>query len=273
MLAVCTDYDTGRTQYSAADELRWQEYQRKLASVPNTTKPIRKDMAILWLRPLKGLAPVDYRRLCIKASTPRDRGWQRLFFAGYTRGRGETKASLREHTSRLKERYAVRNALRYLSIKANTQQYSWREFLQYPMSETMANPATVQFFARHCSTDFIKRWSMPQGKGPMAMKSWESLIPAVISKHYEAVTAYGLGFEGHTWRGQNQQSWRLSRPSHNLSGNGRAATSRDTDMTNRDLGASPRSDERLRAGQARQSHWSHDVTCKLTWSCESRRRT
>ena len=22
------------------------------------------------------------------------------------------------------------------------------------------------------------------------------------------VTAYGLGFEGHTWRGQNQQSWR-----------------------------------------------------------------
>ena len=39
---------------------------------------------------------------------------------------------------------------------------------------------------------------MPQGKGPMAMKSWESLIPTVISKHYEAVTAYGLGFEGHT---------------------------------------------------------------------------
>ena len=31
---------------------------------------------------------------------------------------------------------------------------------------------------------------------------------------------------------------RLSRPSHNLSGNGRAATSRDTGVTNRDLGAS-----------------------------------
>ena len=30
----------------------------------------------------------------------------------------------------------------------------------------------------------------------------------------------------------------VSRPSHNLSGNGRAATSRDTGMTNRDLGAS-----------------------------------
>ena len=138
MLALCIDYDTGRTQYSAADELRWQEYHRKLASAPNTKKPARKDMAISWLRPLKGLAPVDYRQLCIKASTPRGRGRQWLFFAGYTRGRGKTKASLQKPASRLKERYAVRNALRYLSIKTNARQYSWRKFLQYPLNETMA---------------------------------------------------------------------------------------------------------------------------------------
>ena len=203
LMAVCTDYDTGRTQYFAVDELRWRKYERKLASAPNTKKPTRKDMAISWLRPLKGLPATDYRRLCIKASTPGGRGRQQLFFVGYTRGRGETKASLREHATRLKERYAVRNALRYLSIKTNARQYSWREFLQYPLSETMANPATVRFFARHCSTEFTKKWSEPTGKGPVAMKSYETLIPAVISKHYEAVTAYGLGFEGHTWRGQN----------------------------------------------------------------------
>ena len=79
---------------------------------------------------------------------------------------------------------------------------------------------------------------------------------------------------------QYQRGWHmacltppLSRPSHNLSGNGRAATSRDTGMTNRDLGASRGSDKRLRAGRAWRSHLSHEVTCKLTWSCESRRRT
>ena len=33
-------------------------------------------------------------------------------------------------------------------------------------------------------------------------------------------------------------SCRMSRPSHNLSGNGRAATSWDTGVTNKDLGAS-----------------------------------
>ena len=61
----------------------------------------------------------------------------------------------------------------------------------------------------------------------------------------------------------------MSRPFHNLSGNGRAATSQDTGMTNRGLGASRGSDERLRAGRARRSHLSHEVICELTWSCES----
>ena len=70
LMAVCTDYDTERTQYFAADELRWREYERKLANAPNTKKPTRKDMAISWLRPLKGLPATDYWRLCIKASTP-----------------------------------------------------------------------------------------------------------------------------------------------------------------------------------------------------------
>ena len=70
----------------------------------------------------------------------------------------------------------------------------------------------------------------------------------------------------------NKPSSQLSRPSHNLSGNGRAATSRDTGMTNRDLGASRGSDERLKARRARRSHLSHKVTCELTWSCESQRR-
>ena len=65
----------------------------------------------------------------------------------------------------------------------------------------------------------------------------------------------------------------VSRPSHNLSGNGRVATSRDTSMTNRDLGASRGRDERLRVRRVRQSHLSHKVTCELTWSCESRCRT
>ena len=207
-MVVCTDYDMGRIQYSSVNELHWREYERKLASAPNTKKPTRKDMAISWLRPLKVLPATDYRRLCIKALTPGGRGRQQLFFAGYTKGRGKTKASLREHAPRLKEQHVVRNALRYLSVKTKARQYSWCEFLQYLLSETMANPAIVRFFARNWSMEFTKKWSEPIDKGLVAMKSYETLIPVVISKHYEVMTAYGLGFEGHTWRGQNQQSWR-----------------------------------------------------------------
>ena len=54
---------------------------------------------------------------------------------------------------------------------------------------------------------------------------------------------------GHSW--DTPGTLPVSRPSHNLSGNGRVATSRDTGVTNRDLGASRGSDERLKAGRAR----------------------
>ena len=44
----------------------------------------------------------------------------------------------------------------------------------------------------------------------------------------------------------------VSRPSHNLSGNGRAATSRDIDMTNRDLArAAERREAKGRASSAK----------------------
>ena len=130
-MAVCTDYDTGRTQCSAANELRWREYKRKLASAPNTKKPTQKDMTISWLRPLKGLPATYYRRLCIKASTPGGRGRQHLFFVGYTRGKGKTKGI--PSGARNKAHGTIRRAERigYLNIKTNARQYSWREFLQY----------------------------------------------------------------------------------------------------------------------------------------------
>ena len=45
---------------------------------------------------------------------------------------------------------------------------------------------------------------------------------------------------------------KVSRPSHNLNENGQAATSRGHRRDEPGLGREPRSDERLRAGQARQ---------------------
>ena len=54
------------------------------------------------------------------------------------------------------------------------------------------------------------------------MRAWETLIPSVVSRHYEAVVAQGVGYEGSTWRGGTEQSWQwlrtvVTRPGkHNL---------------------------------------------------------
>ena len=40
------------------------------------------------------------------------------------------------------------------------------------------------------------------------MKAWEALIPSVVSRHYKAMVAQGVGYEGSTWRGGTTQLWR-----------------------------------------------------------------
>ena len=49
----------------------------------------------------------------------------------------------------------------------------------------------------------------------------------------------------------------MSRPSHNLSENGRAATSWETSVTNPGLGCEPRSDEKIRTGVNSTIQTSH----------------
>ena len=115
----------------------------------------------------------------------------------------------------------MRNALRYLSIKSNITAWSWKKFMEYPLTPALTNEYTVKFFTQQCSAEFTKRWCQPLCKSLKQMRAWETLIPSVVSRHYEAVVAQGVGYEGSTWRGGTEQSWRwmriVTRPGqHNL---------------------------------------------------------
>ena len=59
MLAVCTDYDTGKTQYFVVDELCWQEYQRKLANAPNTKRPTQKNYGNIMVEAIEGVGTYE----------------------------------------------------------------------------------------------------------------------------------------------------------------------------------------------------------------------
>ena len=43
------------------------------------------------------------------------------------------------------------------------------------------------------------------------MKAWEALITSIVSRHYEAVVAQGVEYEGSTWCGVTAQLWQWIR--------------------------------------------------------------
>ena len=223
ILKVCDDYEEGKTFYSEADANRWAEYSERVMTAPNTKKPVRRQMTISWLRPLKGLSSGDYQLLCSRAALRCGARRQQVYFEGYGRVHPSV-TTLQDNAHRLKQRYAVRNVLRYLSIRSNITAWSWKEFLEYPLTPALANEQTVKFFTQQCSAEFTKRWCHPLGKAPKQMKAWEALISSVVSRHYEAVVAQGVGYEGSTWRRGTAQLWRwvttVTRPGQHNYGDG-----------------------------------------------------
>ena len=143
ILKVCEDYEEERTFYSEAEANRWAEYRERILTAPNTKKPTRRQMTISWLRPLKGLSSGDYQLLCSRAALGRGATRQQVYFHGYGRAQPHMM-TLQDNAQRLKQRYAVRNALRYLNIKSNITAWSWKEFMEYPLTPALANEHTVK---------------------------------------------------------------------------------------------------------------------------------
>ena len=50
--------------------------------------------------------------------------------------------------------------------------WSWKEFMEYPLTPALANEHTVKFFTQQCSAEFTKRWCQPLCKSP---KTYESV--------------------------------------------------------------------------------------------------
>ena len=160
ILKVCEDYEEERTFYSEAEANRWTEYWERILTASNTKKPTRRQMTISWLRPLMGLSSGDYQLLCSRAALGRGATRQQVYFHGYGRAQPHM-TTMQDNAQRLKQRYAVRNALRYLNIKSNIIAWSWKEFMEYSLTPALANKHTVKFFVQQCCVEFTKRWCQP----------------------------------------------------------------------------------------------------------------
>ena len=156
---------------------------------------------------VEGVVLGDYQLLCSRAALGRGATRQQVYFHGYGRAQPHM-TTLHDNAQRLKQRYAVRNASRYLNIKSHITTWLWKEFMEYLLTPALANKHKVKFFTQQCFVEFTKRWCQSLCKSPKQMRAWETLIMSVVSRHYEAVVAQGVGYKGSTWRGGKKQSWR-----------------------------------------------------------------
>ena len=64
---VCSDYEDGTLWYSAADYKRWLQHGAKHQLDPSIdTRPYRRKMYVLWLRPLSRVPKKHYLKLAKK---------------------------------------------------------------------------------------------------------------------------------------------------------------------------------------------------------------
>ena len=207
ILKVATDYDSAATHYSPQHATKWRAYCAKVTDNPTTKRPKRPPMSIVWLRPFITLETPDFRLLCSLASIPNGQERQKAWFGGSSK-RGPKPRTVSDKADATRKRYAVRNALRWLEVRANPTAISWVAFLCFPIGEPLVDNETVKFFAGIVGDEFVRRWAIPIERSVAKMAQREHLIPACILAHHAAKLRGQAGYIGGHWVSENATTWR-----------------------------------------------------------------
>ena len=188
---MCKDYEEARTFYLKLTLSGGYGQKESTNHSCHEEAPIERNDNKL-VEAVEGLIFRDYKLLCLEASIGRGPRVSKCNFESYRQVKPSV-TMLQDNIHQVKQRYAVRNASMYINIRSNIMSESWKESLEYLLSLELVSKQTTTFFIHQCLGEFMKKWCHPQGEVPRHMKSWETLIPSIVKKHYEVVVVHGLG--------------------------------------------------------------------------------
>ena len=111
LICLGQDIDAHILHQDLAKEVAWKKYLEKRNGNDRAKEPRHVSMSINWLKPLRGLQDEDFKELLNMALYDHDRKQQRLYF--HDVDKANPQCSTLEYVSmRLRQRYAMRNALR-----------------------------------------------------------------------------------------------------------------------------------------------------------------
>ena len=109
---------------------------------------------------------------------------------------------------RVRKRYAVRNTLRWLEVRANPTTISWDAFRRLPIDEPLIDTNTINFFVDQVGTEFLKHWATPFARFVPKMAHVEHLILACILAHHVAKARGEAGYIAGKWVLEGALTWR-----------------------------------------------------------------
>ena len=109
---------------------------------------------------------------------------------------------------RVRKHYAVRNALRWLEVRANPTAISLEDFRRLFIGEPLVDANTINFLVDQVGTEFLKHWATPLARFVPKMAQVEHLIPACILAHYVAKAKEEAGYVAGKWVSEGAPMWR-----------------------------------------------------------------
>ena len=109
---------------------------------------------------------------------------------------------------RVRKRYAVQNALRWLEVRANPSAISWDDFKCFFIGEPLVDANTINFFVDQVGIEFVKRWATPLARSVVKMAKVEHLIHACIVAYHAAKARGEAGYVAGKWVLEGAPTWR-----------------------------------------------------------------
>ena len=173
----------------------WKTYLKTKKRTAKGKEPKKVPMTINWLRPLRGLQDKDFKEIVRMALYDHTGKRQRLYF--HDVDKANPSINTLEYVSiRLRQRYAVQNALRWLEIEGRTTWYKKMDaFLQINV-EHFGDHDTLVALGQLATKSLINHWASPLYVHVSALKKYMKEISAALREHHKDIISEGRGLSG-----------------------------------------------------------------------------
>ena len=145
------------------------------------------------MRPLRGLLVGDYKQVVQTALHDEGGHGQRLYFNDVDKPFPESK-TLEFVSLRLRQRYAVKNTLRWLQMEGNIASYkNMSDFFKIDVSR-FGEHETLVAWGQLGAKKFISHWASPLYVYVSALKKYAEEIPGAIRAHHRDIVNGGERF-------------------------------------------------------------------------------